>query len=111
MSEARFQNLDSLDEQMGPEEMLLSGAPLSNSSIGDRLKATAQCWADRAAFRGGRLRRVLAGKTSELRRQAEEGYYRAHYRLGQLSRDYPSNVVLGAAAAGLLVGAGIRLWR
>lgn len=56
-------------------------------------------------------RQAAKRRSAELRRQANAGYERTRARAEQLGRDYPVHVVLVAAAAGFVLGVGLRVWR
>ena len=61
--------------------------------------------------RGEEWRRVLRERAGEWRRQARNGIYRARLRAREIQNDRPLQVVAGAALAGLVVGAVLRIWR
>lgn len=56
-------------------------------------------------------RQAAKRRSAELRRQAKAGYERTRARAEQIGRDYPVHVVLVAAAAGFVLGVGLRVWR
>jgi hypothetical protein len=70
---------------------------------------------DRVDHATYRLRREVVETTDRYVDLAKEKIADARYRARHLSatatRDYPVHVILGAAAAGLLIGAGLRAWR
>jgi len=61
--------------------------------------------------RGEEWRRVLRERAGEWRRQARNGIYRARLRAREIQNDSPLQVVAGAAVAGLVIGAVLRIWR
>ncbi len=79
--------------------------------LADAAKVKTQEWTRTASVRADELRHLAAEKASELRSRARVNYYRARLRANQISRDYPIHVVLAAGAVGLLLGAGMRIWR
>ncbi len=56
-------------------------------------------------------RETAKARGAELRDRAIAGYERTRARAERLGNDYPAQVVLVAAAAGLVLGAGLRVWR
>ena len=63
------------------------------------------------ARRGEEWRRALSERAGEWRRQARNGIYRARLRAREIQNDRPLQVVAGAALAGLVIGAVLRIWR
>lgn len=61
--------------------------------------------------RGEEWRRVLRERAGEWRRQTKNGIYRARLRAREIQNDRPLQVVAGAAAAGVVIGAVLRIWR
>jgi ElaB/YqjD/DUF883 family membrane-anchored ribosome-binding protein len=56
-------------------------------------------------------RQTAKVRGAELRDRAIAGYERTRARAERLGNDYPAQVVLVAAAAGFVLGAGLRVWR
>lgn len=63
------------------------------------------------AVRSEEWRQALKSRGAELRRHAKAGYERTRVRAGLIGHDYPVHVVLVAAAAGFVLGVGLRVWR
>jgi hypothetical protein len=66
---------------------------------------------EESARRGEEWRRLLRERVQEWRRQARNGIFRARLRAREVQNDNPLHVVLGAAIAGLAIGAALRIWR
>lgn len=76
-----------------------------------KAKRVAEILRHQSAARSEQWRRTAHAKTADLRRQARSGYEQARARAQQVGRDYPTQVVIAAAVAGFLLGAGLRIWR
>ncbi|MGI9103147.1 MAG: hypothetical protein ACR2IF_11970 [Terriglobales bacterium] len=59
----------------------------------------------------GRAREDAKAKASDLTEEARLKAWEARTRAERLAHDYPVQVIAGAAAAGLVVGILLRLWR
>jgi len=66
---------------------------------------------DRFTLIRGRSSRVAGQKADELKGTANEQVRRARNRIQVLVRDYPLETIAGAAAVGVVLGAGLRMWR
>lgn len=66
---------------------------------------------DEAAVRGERWGRMVRERALEWRRQAKNGVYRTRLRAREVAHDRPAQVVIGAGILGLVIGAGLRIWR
>lgn len=66
---------------------------------------------EETAKRGEEWGRIVRERVGELRRQARNGIYRARLRAREIQHDRPLQVVAGAAVAGLVIGAVLRIWR
>lgn len=54
---------------------------------------------------------TIRERALEWRRQARNGVYRARLRAREMENHYPVHVVIGAGILGLVIGAGLRIWR
>jgi hypothetical protein len=66
---------------------------------------------DEAATRGEQWSNILRERASELRRQARNAIYRARLRAREVKKQDPVHVVIGAGILGVVLGAGLRIWR
>ncbi len=66
---------------------------------------------DQAAEMGEEWGRTVRERATEWRRQARNGMYRARLRAREMQNEYPVHVVIGAGVLGLVIGAGLRIWR
>ena len=76
-----------------------------------KAKKAAEVLRREAAARTEEWRRAARKRSAELGRQAKESYRRTRARAEQVGRDYPLQLVLAAGIAGLVLGAGLRVWR
>jgi ElaB/YqjD/DUF883 family membrane-anchored ribosome-binding protein len=63
------------------------------------------------AARSEEWREAAKRRGEELRDRAKARYERGRAKAEQLGQDHPAHVVLAAAAAGFVLGAGLRVWR
>ncbi|HKT48900.1 MAG TPA: hypothetical protein VJV96_01320 [Candidatus Angelobacter sp.] len=66
---------------------------------------------DEAATRGEQWSITLRERASEWRRQALNALYRARLRAREVKKQDPVHVVIGAGIVGVVIGAGLRIWR
>lgn len=66
---------------------------------------------EEAAIRGEQWSNTLRERVSELRRQARNAIYRARLRAREVEKQNPVHVVIGAGILGVVIGAGLRIWR
>lgn len=66
---------------------------------------------DEAANRGEEWSIALRERASEWRRQARNAIYRARLRAREVKKQDPVHVVVGAGILGVVIGAGLRIWR
>ena len=66
---------------------------------------------DEAANRGEEWSIALRERASEWRRQARNAIYRARLRAREVKKQDPVHVVVGADILGVVIGAGLRIWR
>lgn len=66
---------------------------------------------DEAATRGEQWRITLRERASEWQRQARNALYRARLRAREVKKQDPVHVVIGAGIVGVVIGAGLRIWR
>jgi ElaB/YqjD/DUF883 family membrane-anchored ribosome-binding protein len=76
-------------------------------AVGD----AAEAFRRETAARSEEFRQVARIRGLELRDRAKAGYERTRARAEHLGHDYPARVVLVAAAAGFVLGTGLRVWR
>lgn len=93
------------------QEKVRSLASERRAKVTDIASARVQEVREEAATRAEELGRTLRERTFELRRQARNGIYRARLRAREMQNDYPLQVVVAAGVAGLVIGAGLRIWR
>lgn len=78
---------------------------------GERAAAGVGDLTHQAGVRAEEWSRLLRGRILELRRQARTGARRAGIRAREIAHDYPVQVAVGAGVLGVVVGAGLRIWR
>lgn len=66
---------------------------------------------DEASTRGEEWSITLRERASEWRRQARNAIYRARLRAREVEKQDPVHIVIGAGIAGVVIGAGLRIWR
>lgn len=66
---------------------------------------------DEAATRGEEWGNTLRERARELQRQARNAIYRARLRAREIEKQDPLHVVIGAGVVGVVIGAGLRIWR
>ena len=66
---------------------------------------------DEAATRGEQWSITLRERASEWQRQARNALYRARLRAREVKKQDPVHVVIGAGIVGVVIGAGLRIWR
>jgi len=66
---------------------------------------------DEAATRGEQWSIRLRERASEWQRQARNALYRARLRAREVKKQDPVHVVIGAGIVGVVIGAGLRIWR
>lgn len=66
---------------------------------------------DEAATHGEQWTTILRQRARELQRLARNAAYRARLRAREIERQNPVHVVVGAGIVGLVIGAGLRIWR
>jgi hypothetical protein len=66
---------------------------------------------EQAGARAEELGRSARERVFEWRRQARNNMYRARLRAREVQNDYPVHVAIGAGLAGVVIGAGLRIWR
>ena len=66
---------------------------------------------DEVAVRGEEWGQMVRERALEWRRQARNGVYRARLRAREVANDRPAQVVIGAGVLGVVIGAGLRIWR
>jgi hypothetical protein len=66
---------------------------------------------DEAATRKEQWSITLREHASEWRRQARNALYRARLRAREVKKQDPVHVVIGAGIVGMVIGAGLRIWR
>jgi ElaB/YqjD/DUF883 family membrane-anchored ribosome-binding protein len=81
------------------------------ATVTDIASARVQEVREEGATRAEEWGRTLRERTFEMRRQARNGIYRARLRAREVQNDYPVQVVMAAGAVGLVIGAGLRIWR
>jgi ElaB/YqjD/DUF883 family membrane-anchored ribosome-binding protein len=93
------------------QERVRNLASEKSARVTDIASARVQEVREEAATRAEELGRTLRERTFEIRRQARNGIYRARLRARELQNDYPLQVVIGAGVVGVVIGAGLRIWR
>lgn len=86
-------------------------ANVKKAKVTDIASARMEQVRDEAAARGEKWGRIVRERALEWRRQARNGVYRARLRAREIGHDRPTKVVLGAAVLGVVIGAGLRIWR
>ena|ERR1700694_5807272 len=81
------------------------------SDLAETAKMKAHEIGQAAATRALELGQAVAEKADELGDRAKAGYYQARQRASRISREHPEHVLAAAAALGVLLGVGIRIWR
>lgn len=87
----------------------LAGA--NRAKVTDIATARMEQVRDEAAARSERWGRMVSERALEWRRQARNGIYRARLRAREVSNDRPAQVVIGVGVLGVVIGAGLRIWR
>lgn len=93
------------------QERVRTLATEKSAKVTDIASARVQEVREEAATRAEELGRILRERTFEIRRQARNGIYRARLRAREIQNDHPLQVVIGAGVVGLVIGAGLRIWR
>lgn len=81
------------------------------ATVTDIASARVQEVREEAANRAEEWGRDVRERAFEIRRQARNGIYRARLRAREIQNDYPVQVVIGAGVLGVVIGAGLRIWR
>jgi hypothetical protein len=81
------------------------------ATVTDIASARMQQIRDQAATRGEQWSNTVRERVSELRRQARNALYRARLRAREMEKQDPVYIVMGAAILGVVIGAGLRIWR
>src|SRR6185312_9773972 len=81
------------------------------SDVAGQARSRAEEIGQVAAQRTREWSETVREKTFELRRQAQNGLYRARLESARATREYPVQVALGAGAAGFLLGVMLRIRR
>lgn len=76
-----------------------------------RVRSVAETLRRETAARTEEWRQAAKERSVELRRQAKAGLERTRARAEKVGRDYPMQLVLASAIAGLVLGIGLRVWR
>jgi hypothetical protein len=89
------------------QKKVLDIADEKRATVTDIASARLQQVQDQAAARGQQWRE----RATEWRRQAKNAVYRARLRAREVKKQDPVYVVLGAGVLGVVIGAGLRIWR
>jgi hypothetical protein len=89
------------------QKKVLDIAGEKKATVTDIASARLQQVQDQAAARGQQWRE----RATEWRRQAKNAVYRARLRAREVKKQDPVYVVLGAGVLGVVIGAGLRIWR
>jgi len=93
------------------QERVRNLTAVKKAKVTDIASARLEQVRDEAAVRGEKLGRVVRERALEWRRQARNGVYRARLRAREVAHDRPTHVVIGAGVLGVVIGAGLRIWR
>lgn len=86
-------------------------ASTKSAKVTDIASARLEQVRDEAAVRGEKWGRMVRERATEWRRKARNGVYRARLRAREVANDRPAQVVMGAGVLGVVIGAGLRIWR
>ncbi len=81
------------------------------NEVTDTAQSTLHDLKDKASARAEDWKLTARERFGEARRQVRHNMYRARIRVRELERDHPVEMALGAGAAGVVVGAALRIWR
>ncbi len=81
------------------------------SDVADTAQSRLEELKDKASIRAEDWKLTARERFGEARRQVRRNVYRARIRVRELEREHPVEMALGAGAAGVLVGAALRIWR
>jgi hypothetical protein len=93
------------------QERVKNFASEKKATVTDIATARMQEVREEAATRAEEVGRTLRERVYEMRRQARNGIYRTRLRAREVQNEYPVHVVIGAGIVGLVIGAGLRIWR
>jgi hypothetical protein len=93
------------------QRKVLDMAGEKKATVTDIASARMQQIKHEAATRGEQWSNTLRERANELRRQATNAIYRARLRAREIKKQDPVHVVVGAGILGVVIGAGLRIWR
>ena len=81
------------------------------SDVADTAQSRLEDLKDKASAQAEDWKLTARERLGEARRQVRHNVYRARIRVRELERDHPVEMALGAGAAGVVIGAALRIWR
>lgn len=86
-------------------------AKIRIAEMAEAVKSEARAWTEAATSNAEQLREIAREKVQDAGSQFRTGFSQTRLRANRFAREYPWHFVLAAGAAGLLLGAGLRIWR